>query len=140
MKGYGNLPPDLREQIAGPFLTMFGGRDKLDCWLTKIADQLADPGNPAIRPISLDPARFPAEYQSWMHRPGEVVDHLLGQMDSLSIFGYTAKIVEQGEMYLAIVSDQAIGHVIEEAAGPDPDNLIHSLVEKYGHNLEVVKE
>jgi hypothetical protein len=38
------------------------------------------------------------------------------------------------------VSDLASGHVIEEATGPDPDNLIHHLVEKYGPNLEVVKE
>lgn len=140
MNKYANLPPEMRAQIAAPFLTMFGGQDKLDCWLTKTADQLADPGNPAIRPISLDQARFPAEFQSWMHRPGEVVDHILEQLESLAIFGYTAKIVKQGEIPLAIITDQASSHIIEEAAGPDPESLIRSLGEKYGPNLEVVKE
>jgi len=75
-----------------------------------------------------------------MHRPGEVVDHILEQLESLAIFGYTAKIFKPGEMYLARVSDPASGHVIEEAAGPDPESLIHPLLEKYGPNLEVVKE
>ena len=140
MNQYGHIPPELREQIAAPFLAMFGGRDKFDCWLSKTADQLADADNPAIRPVSLDPARFPAEFQSWMHRPKEVVDYLLEQINLLEIFVYTAKIIKQGEAYLANVSDQTSGHVIEEAVSPDSDYLLHSLVEKYGHNLKVVKE
>ena len=140
MKGFANLPPKFGQQIAAPFLVMFGGRDKLDCWLTRIADELADADNPANRPIRLDPSLIPEEFLSVMHRPKEVVDLIAEKLDSLSVFGYTAKIIKQGEVSLATVSDLASGHVIEEAAGPDPDNLIHSLVEKYGHNLEVVKE
>jgi hypothetical protein len=135
-----NVPPELMERVRGMFLTLFGGKENLDCWLTRIADELADAGNPANRPIRLDPSMIPAEFQSWMHRPKEVVDHLLEQLESLAIFGYAAKIIKQGETSLAIVSDQASGHVIEEATGPDPDSLIHSLVEKYGQNLEVMKE
>ena len=122
------------------FIVLFGGKAKLDCWLTRIADELADADNPTNRPIKLDPSLIPKEFQSVMHRPKEVVDLIFERLDSLSVFGYTAKIIKQGEASLAIVSDQASGHVIEEVAGPDPDNLIHSLMEKYGHNLEVVKE
>ena len=140
MNDYGHIPPELMERVRGMFLTLFGGKEKLDCWLTRIADELADADNPAIRPIRIDPSLVPEEFQSVMHRPKEVVDLIVEKLDSLSVFGYTAKVIEQGETSLAIVSDLASGHVIEEAAGTDPDNLIHSLVEKYGPNLEVVKE
>ena len=140
MNDYGQMPPELMERVRGMFLALFGGKAKLDCWLTRIADELADANNPAVRPVHFDPSLIPEEFQSVMHRPKEVVDLIVEKLDSLSVFGYSAKVIEQGEASLAIVSDQASGHVIEEAAGPDPDNLIHSLVKKYGHNLEVVKE
>ena len=140
MNDCGHIPSDLMERVRGMFSSLFGGKAKLDCWLTRIADELADAGNPAIRPIRLDPSLIPEEFQSVMHRPKEVVDLIVERLDSLSVFGYTAKINKQSETSLAIVSDLASGHVIEEAAGTDPDNLIHSLVEKYGPNLEVVKE
>ena len=135
-----HVPPELMERVRGMFISLFGGKEKLDCWLTRIADELADSGNPANRPIKFDPSLIPEEVQSLMHRPKEVVDHILERLSSLSVFGYAAKIIKQGEVSLATVSDQTSGHVIEEAAGPDPDSLIQSLVEKYGHNLEVVKE
>jgi len=122
------------------FLALFGVKAKLDCWLTRIADELADADNPAVRPVHFDPSLIPEEFQSVMHRPQEVVDLIVERLDSLSVFGYTAKIIKQGEVSLATVSDQASGHVIEEAAGSEPDSLIRSLVEKYGRNLEVVKE
>jgi hypothetical protein len=140
MNDYGQIPPELMERVRGMFLALFGGKAKLDCWLTRIADELADAGNPTVRPVHFDPSLIPEEFQSVMHRPKEVVDLILERLESLSVFGYTAKLIKQGEVSLAIVSDQVSGHVIEEAAGPDPDNLIRSLVEKYGHNLEVVKE
>ena len=140
MNDYGQIPPELMERVRCMFLALFGGKLKLDCWLTRIADELADAGNPANRPIKLDPSLIPEEFQSVMHRPKEVVDLIVEKLDSLSVFGYTAKLISQGGVSLAIVSDQASGHVIEEAAGPNLDNLIHSLVEKYGPNLEVVKE
>ena len=139
MNDCGHIPPELMERVRGMFLTLFGGKEKLDCWLTRIADELADAGNPAIRPIKLDPSLIPEEFQSVMHRPKEVFDLIAGKLDSLSVFGYTAKIIKQSETSLAIVLDQASGHVIEEAAGPELDSLIRSLVEKYGHNLEVVE-
>ena len=140
MNDYGHIPPELLERVRGMFSALFGGKEKLDCWLTRIADELADAGNPANRPIRLDPSLIPEEFQSVMHRPKEVVDLILEKLESLSVFGYTAKIIKQGEVSLAIMSDQTSGHVRKEAAGPEPDSLIRSLVEKYGHNLEVVKE
>ena len=140
MNDYGQIPPELMGRVRGMFSALFGGKEKLDCWLTRIADELADAGNPAIRPIRLDPSLIPEEFQSVMHRPKEVVDLIVEKLDSLSVFGYTAKIIKQGKASLATVSDQASGHVIEEAAGPEPDSLIRSLVEKYGQNLEVEKE
>lgn len=140
MIDYSHIPPELMERVRGMFLTIFGGKEKFDCWLTKTADELADASNPALRPIQIDPSLIPEEFASMMHRPREVVDMVLEKMDSLSVFGYTAKVVKQSETSLAIITDQASGHIIEEATGPDPESLIGSLVEKYGHNLEVVKE
>ena len=142
MSGCGQIPPplELMERVRAMFSSLFGGKEKLDCWLTRIADELADADNPELRPINLASSGMPAEFQSLMHRPKEVVDHILEKLDSISVFGYTAKIIQPGEASLAIVSDQTSGHVIEEAAGPDPDSLARFLVEKYGHNLEVVKE
>ena len=69
MNEYGHIPPELMEQMRGMFLTLFGGQEKLDCWLTRIADELADSGNPKLRPLALDPTVIPAEFQSLMHRP-----------------------------------------------------------------------
>ena len=140
MNDYGQIPPELMERVRCMFLALFGGKVKLDCWLTRIADELADANNPAVRPVHFDPSLIPEEFQSVMHRPKEVVDLIVEKLGSLSVFGYTAKIIKQGEVSLALVSDQASGHVIEEAAGPEPESLIRSLVEKYGRNLEVVKE
>ena len=140
MNDCGHIPPELMERVRGMFLTLFGGKEKLDCWLTRISDELANADNPANRPIRLDPSLIPEEFQSVMHRPKEVVDLIAEKLESLSVFGYTAKIIKQGEASLAIVLDQASGHVIEETAGPELDSLIRSLVEKYGPNLEVVKE
>ena len=134
------VPPELMQQVRSMFVALFGGKAKLDCWLNKIADELANPENPANRPIKFDLSVAPQEFQSLMDRPKEVIDVILEKIDAISLFGYTAKIVTQGEVSLALVSDQASGHIIEEAAGPEPDSLIRSLVEKYGQNLEVEKE
>jgi len=101
MNDCGHIPPELMERVRGMFLTLFGGKGKLDCWLTRIADELADAGNPAIRPIKLDPSLIPEEFQSVMHRPKEVVDLIVEKLDSLSVFGYTAKLIKQGEASLA---------------------------------------
>jgi hypothetical protein len=137
---HGLLPPEALEGMRSIFFTLFGSPAKLDCWLTRIADELADAGNPVVRPVSLDATVIPAVFQAWMHRPREVVDLLLERLHDFSVWGYTVKIMRQGKVFQARVLDQASGHLVEEAENPDPENLARPLKEKYGPNVEVVRE
>jgi hypothetical protein len=134
------LPPETAAGIRSIFFSLFGGPAQLDAWLTGIADVLADAGNPRTRPLSLPLADIPVAWQSWMHRPGEVVDMLLERLHDLSVWGYTVKVIRRGKVFQAMVSDQTSGHLMEDPEGFEPEGLIESLVEKYGPNLEVVRE
>jgi hypothetical protein len=137
---HGLLPPEALEGMRSIFFTLFGSPAKLDCWLTRMADELADAGNSAVRPVSLDATVIPAAFQAWMHRPREVVDLLLDRLHDFSVWGYTVKIGRQGGIFKARVFDQASSHLAEEVEGPDPENLAFSLKEKYGPSVEVVRE
>jgi hypothetical protein len=137
---HGLLPPEAVAGLRSIFFTLFGSPAKLDCWLTRMADDLADAGNPSVRPVSLDASVIPAAFQAWMHRPREVVDLLLERLHDFSVWGYTVKITGQGGILKARVLDQSSGHLVEEAENPDPENLARSLKEKYGPNVEVVRE
>jgi len=137
---HGLLQPDAVEGLRSIFFSLFGSSAKLDCWLTRMADELADAGNPAVRPVSLDATVIPAAFQTWMHRPREVVDLLLERLHDFSVWGYTVRIIRQGKSFKVRVFDQNSGHLVEEAEGPDPESLAHSLKEKYGPNVEVVGE
>lgn len=139
MNQHSQIPPELITQMRGMFLGMFGGPEKLDCWLTTTAEELADIHNPELRPIALDPSMIPAQFQDLMHRPHEVVDIILEKFDALSIFEYQARIVKYNGAFKYIVLDKLSGHIIEEKEGPDSDNLTRFMMEKYGSNLEVME-
>jgi hypothetical protein len=134
------LPPETAAGIRSIFFSLFGGPARLDAWLTGIADALADAGNPRTRPLPLPLADIPVAWQSWMHRPGEVVDMLLERLHDLSVWGYTVEIVRRGKVFRAMVVDQTSGHLMEVAEGSGLEDLTQSLAEKYGPNLEVVRE
>jgi hypothetical protein len=134
------LPPETAAGIRSIFFSLFGGPARLDAWLTGIADVLADAGNPRTRPLPLPMADIPVAWQSWMHRPGEVVDMLLERLHDLSVWGYTVRIVRRGEGFQAMAWDQTSGHLVEAAEGSEIEGLIQFLAEKYGPNLEVVRE
>jgi hypothetical protein len=137
---HGLLPPEALEGLRSIFFTLFGSPAKLDCWLTRMAEELADAGNPAVRPVALDTGVIPVAFQSWMHRPREVVDLLLDRLHDFSVWGYTVRIVRQGEIFKARVFDRDSGHSVEEVEGPDPESLALSLKGKYGPNVEVARE
>ncbi len=137
---HGLLPPEALEGMRSIFFTLFGSPAKLDCWLTRMADELADARNPAVRPVSLDAGVIPVAFQSWMQRPREVVDLLLERLHDFSVWGYTVKIMRRGKVFQARVLDQASGHMVEEVEGPDPERLASSLKEKYGPNVEVIRD
>jgi hypothetical protein len=137
---HGLLPPEALEGLRSIFFTLFGSPAKLDCWLTRMADELADAGNPAVRPVSLDATTIPMAFQAWMHRPREVVDLLLERLHDFSVWGYIVKIMQTGTICTARVFDQASGHLVEEEEGTDAEVLAQSLKEKYGPNVEVVRE
>jgi len=134
------LPPETATGIRSIFFSLFGGPAQLDVWLTGIADVLADTGNQRTRPLPSPMADIPMAWQSWMHRPREVVDMLLERLHDLSVWGYTVKIIRRGQGFQAMVVDQTSGHLMEAAEGSDLDSLTKSLAEKYGPNLEVVRE
>lgn len=122
------------------FVALFGGKEKLDYWLTEIADELANPDDPSVRPLKLDPALVPMEVQALMYKPKEVVDMLIESTENLLVFEYRTEVKKVTGGFLAITFDQLTGHVIEEIEGPDQDILIRAMMEKYGHNSELVKE
>lgn len=122
------------------FVALFGGKEKLDYWLTEIADELANPDDPSVRPLKLDSALVPMDIQALMYKPKEVVDMLIESTDNLGVFEYRTEVKKVTGGFLAITFDQLTGHVIEEMEGPDQDILVRSMMEKYGHNYEVVKE
>jgi hypothetical protein len=136
---HGLLPPEAVEGLRSIFFSLFGSPAKLDCWLTRMADELADAGNPAVRPVSLDATVIPAAFQAWMHRPREVVDLLLERLHDFSVWGYTVKIMKRRKVFQARVFDKVSGHLVEEVEGPESENLVQSLKKKYGPNVEVVR-
>jgi len=103
---------------------LFGGPEKLDCWLTKTADQLTDPEKtkPATLPVTL-----PEKFQELMRRPREVIDGLLEKLHELNTWGYGVRV--QGG--LAEVTDDLTGHMIEVVPVNSPVE-IQELVKKYG--------
>ena len=136
----GRIPPELLRHVQEMFVGLFGGREKLDCWLTEIADELANPQNPSVRPLKLDPALVPMDIQALMYKPKEVVDMLIESTDNLGVFEYRTEVKAVNGGFLAITFDQLTGHVIEEMEGPDQDILVRSMTKKYGRHFEVVKE
>jgi hypothetical protein len=135
-----HVPPELMQQVRSMFVALFGGKEKLDYWLTEIADELANPDDPSVRPLKLDPALVPMEVQALMYKPKEVVDMLIESTENLLVFEYRTEIKKVAGGFLAITFDQLTGHTIEEMEGPDQDILARSTMEKYGHHFEVVKE
>ena len=135
-----HVPPELMQQVRSMFVALFGGKEKLDYWLTEIADELANPDDPSVRPLKLDPALVPMDIQALMYKPKEVVDMLIESTENLLVFEYRTEVKKVAGGFLAITFDQLTGHVIEEIEGPDQDILARSMMEKYGHNFEVVKE
>ncbi|MBU4448836.1 MAG: hypothetical protein KKD99_09630 [Proteobacteria bacterium] len=135
-----HVPPELMQQVRSMFVALFGGKEKLDYWLTEIADELANPDDPSVRPLKLDPALVPMDIQALMYKPKEVVDMLIESTDNLGVFEYRTEVKKVTGGFLAITFDQLTGHIIEEMEGPDHDILVRSMIKKYGHNYEVVKE
>ncbi|MBU4355401.1 MAG: hypothetical protein KJ822_08625 [Proteobacteria bacterium] len=135
-----HVPPELMQQVRSMFVALFGGKEKLDYWLTEIADELANPDDPSVRPLKLDSALVPMDIQALMYKPKEVVDMLIESTDNLGVFEYRTEVKKVTGGFLAITFDQLTGHIIEEMEGPDQDILVRSMIKKYGHNYEVVKE
>jgi hypothetical protein len=104
---------------------LFGGREKLDCWLSKSADQLADPE--IAKPAAIPGSMIPESFQALMLRPREVIDGLLSKLQDLHTWGYTVRV--QGG--LATVLDDLTGHVAETVPVTSPEE-IQELVERYG--------
>lgn len=120
---HAQLPPEMVEWLRGIFFTLFGGPAKLDCWLTEVADRMADPAQAAPIPLSL---ALPAEAAAVMHRPREVVDLLLSHLEKVCVWSYTIRRPTFSRWVEVI--DDATGHLVELA----PVNEVDALVAKYG--------
>lgn len=134
------VPPEFMPHVRAVFVALFGGKEKLDHWLTDIADRLANPDDPSTHPLKLDPDLIPMDIQAIMYKPKEVVDTILATTDDLKVFEYRTEMKRINGGFLAITFDQLTGHVIEEIEGHDQDILARSMMEKYGHSSVVVKE
>ena len=104
---------------------LFGGREQLDCWLSKTADQLADPE--IAKPAAIPGTMIPESFQALMLRPREVIDGLLERLQELHTWDYTVRV--QGG--LATVIDDLTGHVAETMPVSSPEE-IKELVKRYG--------
>jgi hypothetical protein len=109
--------------------TFFGGPEKLDCWLTRTADQLADPAMAKPTPL---PIAIPEQIREWMLRPFEVLDGLLEKLEGLRTWSYTIS-VQKG---LAMVTDNLTNHILEVIPMAE-ESEIRPLFEKYGPNVEM---
>jgi hypothetical protein len=101
---------NLNFSMQSVLFSMFGGIEKFDCWLTQIAETLADVNNPRVKPIKLDEKMFPPMVQGLMRRPHEVVDGFLEMLEGINTWEYKIK----GNGGLSQVIDMVSGHVIEE--------------------------
>jgi len=116
------------EQLVG---VLFGGPEKLDCWLTKAADQLMDPN--LAKPVVLP--SVPQTLRELVNRPQEALDLMLVRLDDLGIWGYTVKVGDG----LASVTDDLTGHLLEVVEIREWPQ-INALADKYGQNVKVVQE
>ncbi len=110
---------------------LFGGLEKLDCFITNAADSLADPN--LAKPVVF--LSLPQALRELVDRPKEALDLMLEKLDDLGTWGYTIK-VKDG---LTTVTDDITGHVLETAY-IDEWPQIHALADKYGQNVKVVQE
>ena len=116
------IPEDAAANMRSLFFSMFGGPDRLDCWLNETADELASTG-PAL------PTAFvlPLPMQTLALKPREVLDTLLDKLHGLKVWEYDLK----RENGLVRVYDRTSGHLVEEA----DLELLPVLRAKYGDNL-----
>lgn len=110
---------------------LFGGPEKLDCWLTRAADQLADPN--LAKPVVLVSAQ--EALRGLVNRPKEALELMLARLDHLGIWGYTIKVGDG----LATVCDDLSGHVLEMVAIAGWPQ-INALADRYGQNVKVVQD
>jgi len=105
------------------FFLMFGGPEKFDCWLSRIADEAVDPRK--TQAPNLPPGLVPPQFADLMHRPLEVVDFILDNLERLGVWQYEVR--TEGQECLVI--DQITGHIIESLAmGP---GVLEQLETKY---------
>lgn len=116
------IPEDIAANLRSLFFSLFGGPDKLDCWLNRSADELASMG-PVPTAIALS-----LPMQTLALHPKEVLDTLLEKLHDLKVWEYDLKI----EPGLLRVYDRTSGHLVEEA---DID-LLPVLRAKYGDNIK----
>jgi len=116
------VPDEAAANMRSLFFSMFGGPDRLDCWLNDTADELATAGPEMPAAMVL-----PLPLQTLALKPREVLDTLLDKLHGLKVWEYDLK-KEQG---LAKVYDRTSGHLVEEAGL----ELLPVLRAKYGDNL-----
>ncbi len=119
--------PDAEHLVAA----LFGGLEKLDCFITGAADRLAE--SDLAKPAVFLP--IPQGLKGLVDRPREALDLMLEKLDDLGVWGYTIRVKDR----VATVTDDLTGHVVE-TAHIDEWPQIHVLAAKYGRNVKVVQE
>ena len=116
------IPDDIAANIRSMFFSMFGGPDRLDCWISQGADEMASMGEEmSVAQV------LPMPMQNLVLKPKEVMDTLIDKLHALKVWEYCLK--TNGERVK--VYDLTSGHLLEEA----DLELLPALQEKYGDNL-----
>ncbi|MBM4286894.1 MAG: hypothetical protein FJ135_01880 [Deltaproteobacteria bacterium] len=120
------MPLEITANLRSLFFTMFGGPEKMDCWLSQGADALAQ-GSPA--PLHLVKAfqAFP-NIREVSQNPREALDFLLDRLHELHVWDY--RLERQGDALR--VFDEILGCLLEEA----PAESLETIRARYGANLK----
>jgi hypothetical protein len=121
------LPVSLKEAMRSTVFMLHGGDRGFDIWLSKTADDLA---NPALlpKPPDFKGLAIPATAQEVINSPHGIVDHFLEHLDTMGVWEY--QVVGTEAAGWITVTDQVWGHVIEQQRWSE-ENL-QSLAKKYG--------
>jgi hypothetical protein len=117
-----NLADGVKDYKALVF-SFFGGADKIDCYLNRMAEVMAKPD---LIKIATLPSFIPESYRGMMHRPEGVVDLILEKLELLGMWSF--QIYQQNGRVTVV--DLLNGHIVEEAKEYQVD--LQALAKKYG--------
>lgn len=113
---------EMADEIRNTFFRVFGGPDKMDCWLSRVADEMAK-----AKPWGVV-SQLPPHFQNLLSEPKAILDSLIDRLHELRVWEYELR-KENG---LLKIFDRTSGHLIEEGSAEQ----MEALRAKYRANLK----